>query len=298
MRASLLAGALASALWGVAAWAQAQPAQRSPAGAPGTPLEGEQVADDQANRQPARSSIEVYPADSSRVEVYPADRSRVEVRPQYSSSAIVDTGNTPATQPSAAQPNVQPASAVEPVYVDQDKDKMRGLTVMAGGGVEGYTGDLASQLNPGPGWGVTAAIKPTKVLGIEIGYSGAVNNLKGNAVIGLQGRGADIVRNGVDARATVALSATPVQPYVMGGFGISRYSVREDLKYQSDTSERVPVGGGIRSHFGQFTADARFAYNFLINEGFASAVNPDNVAGVSSVKAGAYQGLIQLGATF
>lgn len=205
-----------------------------------------------------------------------------------------------ATQPSAAQPNVQPASTVEPVHVDQDADKMRGLTLMAGGGVEGYTGDLAPQLNPGPGWGVTAAIRPTKVLGIEIGYSGAANNLKGNSVVGIQGRGADIVRNGVDARATLGLSATPVQPYVLGGFGVSHYSVREELRsagFQSDTSERVPVGGGLRGHFGQFTADARFAYNFLINEGFATAVGPSNVA-VNSVNAGAYQGLIQLGATF
>jgi hypothetical protein len=220
-------------------------------------------------------------------------QSRAEVSPPEEPSSAT-------AQPSAAQPSVQPSSTVEPAYVDQDKDKMRGLTVMAGGGVEGYTGDLAPQINPGPGWGVTAAIKPTKVLGVEIGYSGAANNLKGNSVVGLQGRGADIVRNGVDARATLALTATPVQPYVLGGFGISRYSVREELRslgFQSDTSERVPVGGGLRAHFGQLTADARFNYNFLINEGFATAVGPSNVA-VNSVNAGAYQGLLQLGATF
>jgi hypothetical protein len=115
------------------------------------------------------------------------------------------------------------------------------------------------------------------------------------------GRGADIVRNGVNAVATLGLTATPVQPYLLGGFGVSRYSVRDDLEalgFKSDTSGRIPLGGGLRTHVGQFTADARFDYNVLVNENFARTVNPNTVAGVSSVNAGAYQGSLQLGATF
>ncbi|HME90778.1 MAG TPA: hypothetical protein VKE49_05095 [Myxococcaceae bacterium] len=48
---------------------------------------------------------------------------------------------------------------------------------------------------------------------------------------------------------------------------------------------------------GQFTADARFAYNVLINENFANTVGPNGVL-LNSVSAGAYQGSLQLGATF
>ena len=170
----------------------------------------------------------------------------------------------------------------------QRKGDMRGLTVLIGGGVEGYTGGLAPEVRPGAAVGVTAALKPSKVLGIEVGYSGAVNNLRTDA----GGSGPDIVRNGGQAALTLGLTASPVQPYVLGGVGINRYNVRngEALGFRSDTNANVPVGAGLRTHIGDFTADARLNYNFLVNNEFAPVA--------SDTWTGRYTGTVNLGGTF
>lgn len=280
MKTSILAGALAAAIWAGVALAQTA-STPAPTSEPSTPT-------------PASRT------DSRVTGTAPTGDTATSTGP---STVSTTTTSTTTTGPDALPPAAQrPAYATpDPVYIPEDKNKMSGLTVLAGGGVEGYTGELAPQINPGPSWRVTAAVKPTKVLGIEIGYSGAVNNLKGNQVAGINGRGADIVRNGVDAVATLGLSETPVQPYLLGGFGVSRYSVRDEINslgFQSDTSERIPLGGGLRTHMGQFTADARFDYHVLVNEKFATTVGPNSVAGVNSVSAGSYQGSLQVGATF
>ncbi|OJH41659.1 hypothetical protein BON30_11070 [Cystobacter ferrugineus] len=165
---------------------------------------------------------------------------------------------------------------------------MRGLTVMVGGGVEGYTGSLAPEVRPGAAVGVTAAIKPSKVFGIELGYTGAANELRGNA-----GGGPDIIRNGGQAALTFGLAATPVQPYVLGGLGLNRYNVRngDGERFRDDTNANVPVGAGLRTHIGDFTADARINYNFLLSNDFSPGVESDTWTG-------RYTGTINLGGTF
>jgi hypothetical protein len=171
----------------------------------------------------------------------------------------------------------------------QKKGDMRGLSVMVGAGVEGYTGGLAPEINPGATVGVLAAIKPSKVVGLELGYSGAVNNL--DADVG--GSGPDIVRNGAVANLTLGLTAAPVQPYLLGGFGMNWYNIRngEALGFTDDTSSRIPLGVGLRTHIGDFTADARVNYNVLLNEDFAPA-------GDDRFTTGSYQGTLNLGGTF
>jgi hypothetical protein len=195
-------------------------------------------------------------------------------------------------------------TTVTPVPEDQAKNKesrsdMRGLTVMLGGGIEGYSGDLAPQINAGPAWGVRAALKPTKVLGLEIGYSGAVNEIDDGTSDGSTG-GADIVRNGGEAVATLGLSASPVQPYLLGGVGLSRYNVRggEGAGFRSDTTGNIPLGGGLRTHVGNFTADARFGYSVLFDQQFASRVDQRDLVGINSTSGGRYQGTLNLGSTF
>jgi hypothetical protein len=178
---------------------------------------------------------------------------------------------------------------------DMDKDEgqkkgdMRGLTVLIGGGVEGYTGELAPSINPGPSVGVTAALKPSKTFGLELGYSGAINNL--DADVG--GGGPDIVRNGASAAVTLGLSAAPVQPYVLGGFGMNWYNINngEALGFRDDTNSRIPVGVGLRTHIGNITADARVNYNVLLNEDFAPGLD-------NELTTGSYNGTINLGGTF
>ncbi|WP_375768394.1 hypothetical protein NR798_43065 [Archangium gephyra] len=173
----------------------------------------------------------------------------------------------------------------------EEKADMRGLSVLVGAGVEGYTGGLAPEINPGPTVGVMAGLRPSKVFGLELGYSGAVNNL--DADVG--GSGPDVVRNGAVANVTLGLTAAPVQPYVLGGFGLNWYNVRngEALGFSDDTSSRIPLGVGLRTHIGDFTADARVNYNVLLHEDFAPAGVADDQFGT-----GSYQGTLNIGGTF
>jgi hypothetical protein len=197
-------------------------------------------------------------------------------------------------------PAPAPAQAVAPVAAEPTKKKgganMRGLMLTVGGGVEGYTGGLSDQIRPGPAWSVNATIRPSRVVGLELGYNGAANNVRGGDLV----NGADIVRNGGQAMATVGLTATAIQPYVMGGVGLSRYNVRggDNTRFKDDTTGHIPVGAGLRTHVGPFTADARFNYNVLFDTGFATNVEARDIAGVNTVNGGRYLGTLNLGGTF
>jgi hypothetical protein len=199
-------------------------------------------------------------------------------------------------------PPVTPAPTSDAFTPISDRDEdvkkeseadMRGLTLMVGGGIEGYSGALAPEINPGPAYGVTASIKPSKVLGIELGYSGAVNEI--DAPFNLGGAdGPDLVRNGGQAAVTFGLGAAPVQPYVLGGIGISDYNFRgsEALSgFSDDTVGNVPVGLGLRTHIGNFTADLRANYNFLFDQDFAGVDDGLN-------ENGRYSGTLNIGGTF
>lgn len=202
----------------------------------------------------------------------------------------------PMREPQVGPPDVGP-DAFTPVDEEDREDRqskadMRGLTLMVGGGVEGYTGELAPNINPGPAYGVTAAIKPSRVLGIELGYSGAVNNL--DDVAG-DTSGPDLVRNGAQAAVTLGLGAAPVQPYVLGGVGISDYNFRGAAAaaegFSDDMVGSVPVGAGLRTHIGNFTADLRAHYNFLFDQDFAGV-------DTGLTETGRYAGTLNIGGTF
>jgi hypothetical protein len=168
------------------------------------------------------------------------------------------------------------------------------LSVMAGAGVEGYLGQFRGEINPGPGWSVAVGGQATGVLGFEVGYSGAANDLDA-ALAGPGGEttGADIVRNGGHAALTLSAPTPAVQPYVMGGIGIDRYTFRgaEGAQgYSDDTSGAVPLGVGFRTGVGNFTADLRFNYDVLFNDEF-SPLDTDGGDG-------RYSGLLHLGGRF
>ncbi|MFZ5472167.1 MAG: hypothetical protein ACOZIN_22270 [Myxococcota bacterium] len=176
------------------------------------------------------------------------------------------------------------------------------MSVQAGGGVEGYTGDLAPQIQPGFGYGAQVLFKPTPIVGIEVAYSGAVNEVD----VGLEQElgatsGADLVRNGGSAAATIAFVNGPVQPYVLGGIGFSHYNARGDTEnfgFQNDTGGNVPLGVGIRGYAGGFVADLRGQYSVLFDHEFAPNVEPVDVAGINSITAGRYSGTLNLGYIF
>ncbi|MBN8472947.1 hypothetical protein JYJ95_41125 [Corallococcus exiguus] len=210
------------------------------------------------------------------------------------------TGGSGVTTPPPAPSYTPSATAnndIQPLEVEKkSKNDKKGLTLLIGGGVEGYTGALAPQLAPGPSAAVTASLKPTSVLGVEVGYSGALNNIKNAGSAGADD-GPDLVRNGGQAALTVAVTPTAVQPYLLGGIGISNYHFRggESLGYSDDTVGNIPAGVGVRGHFGHFTADLRGYYNFLFDKQFAPDIDP---GGSDPSGGGSYTTTLNVGGTF
>ncbi|CAM3366472.1 hypothetical protein [Corallococcus soli] len=210
------------------------------------------------------------------------------------------TGGSGIAAPSAAtdfQPSAVSGEDIQPLEVEKkSKSDQKGLTLLIGGGVEGYTGALAPQIAPGPSAGVTASLKPTSVLGIEVGYTGALNNIKDAGIAGADS-GPDLIRNGGQAALTLALAPTAVQPYLLGGIGISDYNFRggEALGYSDDTVGNVPAGVGVRGHFGKFTADLRGSYNFLFDKEFAPNIDS---GGGDPAGGGSYNATLNVGGTF
>lgn len=219
----------------------------------------------------------------------------LNVAPPPSSAAGLSLGDetVPPPPPAAVggagpQPVAYGGSGFEPER--HHPADMRGVTVLVGGGIEGYTGSLAPDVNLGATAGVTANFRPSRVLGLELGYSGALNEIDPRFV-GTAQNGADIIRNGGQAAITLGFTATPLQPYALGGVGFSYYNVRngQSAGFQDDTVGTVPVALGVRSHVGHFTADARLGYNFLFDQQFAPT---------GSDTGGSYTGTVNLGGTF
>ncbi|MGE6760196.1 hypothetical protein ACQKGO_19430 [Corallococcus interemptor] len=206
-------------------------------------------------------------------------------------------GSGVASPPPSYAPTTSSNEDIQPLEVEKkSKNDKKGLTLLIGGGVEGYTGALAPQIAPGPSAAVTASLKPTSVLGIEVGYSGALNNIKDAGAAGADD-GPDLVRNGGQAALTLAITPTAVQPYLLGGIGISNYHFRggESLGYSDDTVGNVPAGVGVRGHFGHFTADLRGYYNFLFDKQFAPNIDP---GGGDAGGGGSYTTTLNVGGTF
>ena len=216
--------------------------------------------------------------------------------PEPPPAAADATGGSGIAAPPAT--DFRPAAEdIEPLEVEKkDRNDKKGLTLMVGGGVEGYTGALAPQIAPGPTAAVTASLKPTSVLGIEVGYSGALNNIKDAGEDGAVS-GPDLVRNGGQAALTLAIAPTAVQPYLLGGIGVSNYHFRggEAQGFSDDTVGNVPAGLGVRGHFGNFTADLRGYYIFLFDKQFAPDID---AGGGDQSGGGSYTPTLNVGGTF
>jgi len=229
--------------------------------------------------------------ESGQLDTQPADKG------QSSQTVIIE--------PQSQQPNYVAQPMADDKKDEESHADMRGVTVLLGGGVEGYTGDLAPRINPGPAWGVGVALKPTKAFGVELGYSGAINSIEGSSGFSSDDASvsdeADIIRNGGSAVATLGLTAAPVQPYLLGGIGIDRYNVRNASagSFRDDTVGNVPLGLGLRTHAGNFTADLRGTYGVLFNQGFAPGEGNTNLADIGSeTPTGRLGAALRLGATF
>lgn len=159
---------------------------------------------------------------------------------------------------------------VIPSTTEHEKTKApnQGVALTANGGVEGYTGTLAPRVDAGGSWGVMLTGQPNKIVGLELGYSGAVNNIDDPAASGGQ-----IVRNGGTANLKFSLYPSVVEPYLFGGVGFAHNTVTHTAHleggYRGDTFGMIPVGGGLNFHIGKFTAGARGSYDFLFSRNFS-----------------------------
>lgn len=179
-------------------------------------------------------------------------------------------------------------------YQAKDRHNHEGPYFLLGAGTEGYTGALASAVEPGISYGVVVGYKPTHYFGVELGYSGAAHELDVRIAGTEPTGGMDVVRNGGQVAASLGFTETRLQPYVMGGLGFERYTVRavRETGFQSDTNGYVPAGLGLRYKVGPvFTADARLTYNFPIGQDFGPVPTDDP-------HDSRYQGLLQLGASY
>lgn len=148
-----------------------------------------------------------------------------------------------------------------------------GLYGLVGGGAEGYTGQLAPQVNPGFSYGATVGYRPIPFVGVEVGYNGGLSDIDPGGEGGIAD-GPDVVRNAGQLNLVGNLTDTRLQPYVMTGIGVDNYNVRDDaegqaLGFNDDTSGFVPAGIGVRYQVGELiTADARANYNILFGQDF------------------------------
>jgi hypothetical protein len=180
---------------------------------------------------------------------------------------------------------------------------LRELSVMAGGGVEGYTLALAPRIDPGVSYGVAVGVLPPPVLGLdvglEVGYAHARNGLDALGPRAPGGDGLELVRDGAYAAASVALLSSEVRPYVLGGLGFSVYNVRGTVQgFGDDTVGSIPVGAGVRASLGAFTADARLQYDVLFDQRYPTGAPVQDVAGRAPLtigRGGRYTGRLHLG---
>lgn len=135
------------------------------------------------------------------------------------------------------------------------------------GGVGGFTGDLSNVVQTGPTWGVTLALQPWTILGLELGYEGSRNTLSDTYVSGF------LTRHG----GNVLVKLSPpflqrVRPFVGAGVGASFVTVYGQTNglYQNGLMEEVPLAAGLEVTQGAFTAGLRATYRLLYGDHFAS----------------------------
>lgn len=182
-------------------------------------------------------------------------------------------------------------------FRERENQADTGLYALVGGGAEGYTGQLAPQVNPGFSYGATVGFRPLPFVGVEVGYNGGLSDIDPAGEGGVAD-GPDVVRNAGQFNIVGNLTDTKLQPYVLTGLGVDTYNVRDDVEgdelgFQDDTAGYVPAGIGVRYQLGDLiTADARANYNFLFGQDFAPTTRDPNLGD------GRLQVMLSLGGTY
>jgi hypothetical protein len=142
-------------------------------------------------------------------------------------------------------------------YREPDRDL--GMELMLGGGVQGFIESAAREFTDvGGAWNVRLGIGNEQVLGAEIGYLGAAQNV---TALGLD-QEAFLLTTGAEAAARLNVLTGPVQPYVLGGAGWTNFRVTGDDFNNSSIEDsenvvHIPVGVGIGGRIEEVRLDAR-----------------------------------------
>lgn len=144
------------------------------------------------------------------------------------------------------------------------------LGIIGDVGVSDYNLDLNNEIDAGVGYGLLVDLSPSRNIGLEVGYRGAVNDLNDN--ISSDGR---IVTNQLGGN--VKLNLVPpsydlpggLRPFIFGGAFWHRVDTDNFTPGIRDDSNlfALPVGAGVEAALGRgFLLGARFTYNFLFDE--------------------------------
>jgi hypothetical protein len=183
---------------------------------------------------------------------------------------------------------------------EEEKSANQGLSVALQGGVAGFTSTLAPRIEPGGGWGLLVAAQPTPIVGLELSYLGASNYIDDP----LAGGSSRLIRTAGQADVKFSLLPRAVEPYLFGGIGLNRATIRNNNSttasagYQPDTFGSVPVGGGINFHAGRLLVGARGTYDWLFSQSFAPR-SSDGKLGITGAPFGdIWRAELNLGGTF
>jgi hypothetical protein len=143
-------------------------------------------------------------------------------------------------------------------------------SLTSGGGVADFTfSQMRSLSSIGAAWDARVTFGTRSLLGVEVAYVGAYNQLGGRDV---SGPAPYLMQAGLDSDLRVNLLPFRVQPYVFGGVGWNHMDVFNrsadpvvGAQFRgADNQLSVPAGAGLAGYFGRHaTLDARFTYRAI-----------------------------------
>jgi uncharacterized membrane protein len=167
-------------------------------------------------------------------------------------------------------PVVMPEQPSRPWY---DPDRI-GFGITAGGGVQGFTGDvMRDTAEDGGNWDVRAMIGTRLPLTVEASYLGSAQSID---ALGLD-RSAVLLGNGVQGDLRInATTDMAIQPFIYGGVAWRRYTIENSDFNTSDVVDKddvveIPVGIGLAYKLRGFMLDARAEFRGSFNENLVPA---------------------------
>jgi hypothetical protein len=154
--------------------------------------------------------------------------------------------------------------------------------LMLGAGVANFSGGLAATSEPGAGYSGMVDLSPVRNFGVELGYLGAVNNVRPqfstNARLITNQVGADLRLNIVPASFDLP---GRLRPFIFGGAAYQSVNPQNFVPGVTNANAfAVPVGAGLDVAAGGFLIGARYTWNFLFaaNPAFGGRVVNDWLA--------------------